>query len=159
MLFLYFLDVKEWGWQEQAEELQAVPFPAHLELSLYLSEADVPGRMHAAARGEEGGVQDLNTFHYISHILFTHSCWPENNIGSKKREVGGCDRKEWLMGVVIPTPLLGVHIESARGLWFSLHRPLPATFSPWLWQALIDVLSSVIGECKGGRGAIRRGKK
>lgn len=71
------------------EELQAVPFPAQLELSLYLSEADVPGRMHAAARGEDGGVQDLNTFQYSSHILFTHSCWPENNTGEKKGRWGG----------------------------------------------------------------------
>lgn len=45
--------------------------------------------MHIAARGEEGGVQDLNTFHYSSHILFTLSCLPENNIGNKKRKVEG----------------------------------------------------------------------
>lgn len=47
------------------------------------------------------------------------------------------------------TPLRGVHIESAGDLWLSLHRSLPATFSPLLWQALIDMLSSVIGERKG----------
>lgn len=72
-----------------AEELQAVPFSAQLELSLCLSEADVPGRMHTAARGEDRGVQDLNTFQCSSHILFTHSCWPENNTGEKNRKVGG----------------------------------------------------------------------
>lgn len=107
-----------------------MPFPAQLELSLYLSEADVPGRTHVAARGEEGGVQDLNTFHYSSHILFTHSCWPENNTGNKNRKVEGSDGKEWLMGVVTPALLLGVHIESAGHVWFALHCPLPATFSP-----------------------------
>lgn len=64
-------------------------FSAQPELSLYLSEADVPGRMHTAARGEDGGVQDLNTFQYISHILFTHNRWPENNAGKKKRGEGG----------------------------------------------------------------------
>lgn len=66
-----------------------MPFPAQFELSLYLCEADVPGRMHVAARGEEGGVQGLNTFHCSSHILFTLSCWPENNVGNKKRKVEG----------------------------------------------------------------------
>lgn len=65
------------------------PFSAQPELSLYLSEADVPGSMHVSARGEEGGVQNLNTFHYSSHILFTRSCWPESNTGNKKRRVEG----------------------------------------------------------------------
>lgn len=63
------------------------------------------------------------------------------------------------MGVVIPTLLLGVHVESAGDLWFSLHQPLPATFSPPLWQALIDMLSLVIGERKGRGGAISWGGK
>ena len=71
MLLPYFLSVKD-DKRKLAEEVQAVPFAAQLELSLYLSEADVPGRMHTAARGEDGGVQDLNTFQYSSHILFTH---------------------------------------------------------------------------------------
>lgn len=59
------------GWRTPGSALSAP-----LEFSLYLSKADVPGRMHTAARGEDGGVQDLNTFHCSSHILFTHSCWP-----------------------------------------------------------------------------------
>lgn len=66
-----------------------MPFSAQPELSLYLSEADVAGRMHTAARGEDGGVQDLNTFQYSSHILFTHNRWPENNAGKKKKNVEG----------------------------------------------------------------------
>lgn len=89
------------GWRTPGSALSAP-----LEFSLYLSKADVPGRMHTAARGEDGGVQDLNTFHCSSHILFTHSCWPRNNTGKKKGREGGYDRKEQLIGVMILTPLL-----------------------------------------------------
>lgn len=66
-----------------------MPLSAQPELSLCLSEADVAGRMHTAARGEDGGVQDLNMFQYSSHILFTHNRWPESNSGKKKEREGG----------------------------------------------------------------------
>lgn len=59
-----------------------------------------------------------------------------------------------MIGVVILTPLLGMHVKSAVDLWLSLHLPLPAVFSLLLWQALIGMLSSVIREGKGREGAI-----
>lgn len=64
-----------------------------------------------------------------------------------------------MIGVVILPPLLGVRIESAVDLWFSLHLPLPATFSLLLWQALISILSSVTREREGRGGAIHWEKK
>lgn len=79
--------------------------------------------------------------------------------GEKKGRWRGCDRKEPLIGVVILPPLLGVRIESALDLWFSLRLPLPATFSLLLWQALISILSSVTREKEGRGGAIHWEKK